>query len=72
MVGHSGLIINEETGKIMTDIDGALDYESIPTIVLQITATDLAYHTAYGTLILNVIDVNDVPPTLYLVRIFPC
>ncbi|XP_057321073.1 protocadherin Fat 4-like isoform X2 [Microplitis mediator] len=71
LVGHSGLKINEETGKIMTAIDGALDYEAIPTIVLQITATDLANHMAYGTLILHVIDINDVPPTLYLPKQIP-
>ncbi|XP_074096384.1 cadherin-AgCad1-like isoform X3 [Cotesia typhae] len=68
ILGQKGFKINESTGVITTALDDSihLDYESMSVIILQVIAIDLANHTTYATLIINVIDVNDVPPKLYL------
>ena len=39
----------------------------MPIVLVQIVAIDNAEHKTYATLTINVIDVNDKPPTLYLV-----
>lgn len=61
------LTIGAATGVITTAQDDALDYETIPVVIVQVTATDLGSHVTYATLTINVIDVNDVPPTLTMV-----
>lgn len=67
LVAQKVLIINETTGKISTASDDALDYETIPVVVVQVVATDNGNHKTYASLTINVTDVNDVPPTLHLV-----
>lgn len=69
-MGQKGFKINESTGVITTALDDSyhLDYESMSVIILQVIAIDLANHTTYATLTINLIDVNDVPPKLYLVN----
>ncbi|XP_044005260.1 protocadherin Fat 1-like isoform X2 [Aphidius gifuensis] len=71
IVGQKLLKINETTGVIKTAQNDALDYESIPVVIVQVLATDLANHVAYATLTIHVIDVNDVPPKLYLPKQIP-
>ncbi|KAH0562932.1 hypothetical protein KQX54_001655, partial [Cotesia glomerata] len=68
IVGQKGFKISESTGVITTALDESihLNYESMPVIILQVIATDLANHTTYAILTINVIDVNDIPPKLYL------
>ncbi|XP_012257858.2 protocadherin Fat 4-like isoform X2 [Athalia rosae] len=71
LVSQRTLTMNADTGVIRTAQDGALDYETIPIVVVQITATDHANHVTYATLMINVIDVNDVPPMLSMPRFQP-
>ena len=68
MVTQRNLQIDSATGEITTTEDKSFDYESMPIVLVQVTATDDANHTTYATLTVNVTDVNDKPPTLYLVR----
>ncbi|XP_043281406.1 cadherin-23-like [Venturia canescens] len=70
LVGQGSLTIDEKTGEIFTKAD-ALDYESMPTVIVQIVATDLALHKTYTVLTINVEDVNDVPPKLSLPKESP-
>ncbi|XP_015518045.2 protocadherin Fat 4 [Neodiprion lecontei] len=71
IVSQRTLTIDAVTGNITTAQDAALDYETIPIVIVQVTATDLGSHVAYATLTINVIDVNDVPPTLTMPRTNP-
>ncbi|XP_015127857.1 cadherin EGF LAG seven-pass G-type receptor 1 [Diachasma alloeum] len=66
LISQKGLAINETTGAISTAIDDALDYETMPIVVVQVMASDLVKHKVYATLTIKVIDVNDVPPKLVL------
>lgn len=63
------LVIDEKSGDIVTSQKNALDYETMPIVVVQVVATDLASHKTYATLTINVIDVNDVPPQLNMVSL---
>ncbi|XP_015604477.1 protocadherin-like wing polarity protein stan isoform X2 [Cephus cinctus] len=65
------LTIDPVTGDVTTTQDDALDYETMPIVVAQVVATDLASHKTYATLTIHVIDVNDVPPSLYMPSSFP-
>ncbi|XP_034945000.1 cadherin-related family member 2-like [Chelonus insularis] len=71
LTAQKDFIIDEKKGHIKTKVENSLDYESIPMFLVQVVATDLVNHTAYGTLIINVKDVNDVPPKLYLPTLMP-
>ena len=66
---QQSLTIDQKTGVVVTNRNDTFDYESMPVVVTQIVAHDQANHKTYATLTINVIDVNDEPPNLYLVRI---
>lgn len=71
LVAQRTLAIDEKSGNITTSENGALDYESMRVVVVQVVATDLANHKTYAVLTINVIDVNDVPPQLVLPKKTP-
>lgn len=65
---NRGLTINPETGEITTIENKSFDYEAMPIVFVQVMATDNVKHTTYASLTINVIDVNDKPPSLFLVK----
>lgn len=69
------LSINSETGEIRTLIPDAFDYERQTDLFFQVfvrdtlnTSKNESTHTAYTQVHIVVLDVNDTPPQLILVR----
>ncbi|XP_063540838.1 protocadherin Fat 1-like [Cydia strobilella] len=66
------LSIDEATGAIVVSIDDAFDYHRQNEYYIQIRAVDTLgdgpYHTATNTLIINILDINNTPPSLRLPR----
>lgn len=68
---QSFLEINETTGEIKISVDDAFDYNRQNEIVVQIKAEDtlgFPYHSTYVQLFITLIDVNNKPPEIRMVR----
>lgn len=66
MAAYSGIEINPETGEISAT-KMPFDYEQQPTVVIQVTASDdKDTHITYATLKVQVLDINDTPPTIHV------
>ncbi|XP_047999380.1 protocadherin Fat 1-like [Leguminivora glycinivorella] len=66
------LRIDETTGDIVVSVDEAFDYHRQNEFFIQIRAVDTLgegpYHTETNTLTINVLDINNTPPSLRLPR----
>ncbi|XP_051174171.1 protein dachsous-like [Leptopilina boulardi] len=68
LVSNHGLEIDKKNGEIKTTNEKSFDYEAMPIVIVQVMATDNANHKTSASLTINVIDVNDKPPSLFLDR----
>ncbi|XP_043480675.1 cadherin-23-like isoform X2 [Leptopilina heterotoma] len=66
LVSNRGLKINSVTGEISTTEKKSFDYEAMPIVHVQVVATDNANHKTFASLTINIIDVNDKQPSLFL------
>lgn len=66
------LSIDEATGAIVVSVDDAFDYHRQNEYYIQVRAVDTLgdgpYHTATNTLTINILDINNTPPSLRLPR----
>ncbi|XP_063386111.1 protein dachsous-like [Cydia fagiglandana] len=66
------LSIDEATGAINVSIDDAFDYHRQNEFYIQVRAVDTLgdgpYHTATNMLTINILDINNTPPSLRLPR----
>lgn len=62
--GANFLTINEDDGKITTNVDNAFDYQKNKKVEVDVIATDQAGNSNQETLTINVLDVNNVPPEI--------
>nr|ASV70529.1 cadherin-like protein [Hyphantria cunea] len=66
------LSIDPDTGSIHVSVDNAFDYHTQSELFIQVQATDTLgdgpYHTATSQLVIQLIDINNTPPSLRLPR----